>query len=236
MLDLATQSEKITFRAMAAHYAADDLFDLIPSLKLATVVVHRNKIFADAVWKRGHTMSFSKGYERSEEDDESVKGIKNVAEDDDAEDSNDQSGRVRHLGPEPDLDEILHENCQVPAPKRTGIIPWLNDVYKSSQGFELGDFDPSLLRSMLRKQSANWDNLALGYVGDIVCLVHEFTVALISALCKDQRVQSALMSVLMDGLIERYKKSIEYTKFILYVEKVGTPLTENHYFADNLEK
>ncbi len=236
MLDLATQFEKITFRAVAAHYAADDLFDLIPSLRLATVVIHRNKIFAHDVWKRGHTMSFSQGYERSEDDHDSVKEIKDFAEDDDAEDSDDQSDGVRHLGPEPDLDDILHEDCQVPAPKRTGIIPWLDDVYKSSQGFELGDFDPSLLRSMVKKQSTNWDDLALGYVSDVVALVHQFTLALISALCKDQRVQSALMSVLMDGLIERYKKSIEHTKFILYVEKIGTPLTENHYFADDLEK
>ena len=231
MLDLATRFEKITFLALAAHYGADDLFDLDLSLKLATVVVRRNTIFADNVWKIGHTMSFSQGSEIFKDDEDRVEETEDVAEDSDG-----KSYRVRLLGPEPDLDDILHDDCQVPAPKRTGIIPWLDNVYKSSRGFELGTFDASLLRSIWKKQPANWDDLALGYVSDIVFLVHKFTLALISALCNDQCVQSALMSILMDGLIERYKKSIDHTKFILYVEKVSTPLTENHYFADNLGK
>lgn len=247
LLNLATRFQSITLHALAARYGADGLFDTSPGLKLATAVVNRNSIFADDVWKKGHTMTFSQGSEVSGEDDaqgeDDDDAGSNDAEDNDdqsegtdAEDPDEHFYRVRHTGSEPDLDDILHDDCQVPKPKPTGIIPWLEDVYKSSRGFELGTFDASLLPVIWRKQSANWDNLALGYVSDIVSLVHGFVFALISAICEDQGVQSALMSVLMDGLIDRYIKSIDHTKFIISVEKDGTPQTLNHYFADNLEK
>lgn len=177
--------------------------------------------------------SMESGPSKDNEDDAAVEDQQLNDNDDDSD------GRlygVRHSKPEPELDDILHDDCKVPAPKPTGIIPWLDKVYKGSRGFELGTFDASILPSIWKKQSANWDDLALGYVSDIVSLVHNFTVTLLAATCEDQRVQSALMSVLMDGLVECYKKSIDHAKFILYVEKVGTPLTANHYFADNLEK
>ena len=216
---------------MAARYGADDFFDKMPALKLATAVVDRNIIFADDVWKRGHTMEFSEGSESCEDNEDRVK----KTEDDDAEESDDQFYRVRHTESEPELDDILHDDCRVPAPKPTGIMLWLNQVYKGSRGFELA-FDASILPNIWKKQSANWNDLALGYVSDIVSLVHNFIVKLLSAICEDQRVHSALISVLMDGLLERYKKSIDHAQFILDVEKLGTPLTANHYFADNLEK
>lgn len=192
-------------------------------------------------------MTFSQGIGLSEDNDDHVEEIEDDgaedcgaedydAEDYDADDSDEQSHRVRHTGPEPELDDILHDDCIVPTPKPTGITTWLEKVYKSSRGFEMGTFDASLLPIIWKKQSANWDDLALGYVSDIVSLVHNFTLALISAICEDDRVQSALMSMLMDGLIECYKKSIDHAKFILHVERLGTPLTANHYFADNLEK
>ena len=152
------------------------------------------------------------------------------------EEYNERSFSVRQTESQPEIDDILYENHTVPMPKPSGIVAWLNKVYKSSRGFELGTFDASLLPILWKKQSAKWDGLALGYISDIVSLVHSFTTTLLSAICEDQRVQSTLASVLMDGLIERYKKSIDHTKFILYVERVGTPLTANHYFAENLEK
>ena len=190
-------------------------------------------------------MTFSQGSEVSEDSDDQD-------EDYDAEEDDDGASRkisiddmledtdgqypVRHTGSEPDLDDILHDDRSVPMPKPTGIIPWLEHVYKDSRGFEMGTFDASLLSVVWKKQSDNWDDLALGYVSDIVSLVHRFIYALISAICDDQRVQSALMSTLMDGLIDRYTKSIDHAKFVISVEKDDTPQTLNHYFADNLEK
>lgn len=229
LLNLATRFQSVTLHALAARYGADGLFDKTPDLKLATAVVSRNTTFADDIWKRGHTMTFSQGSE--------VPGDNNDQnENNDTKESDEQSHRIRHTGPEPDLDDILHDDCEVPMPKRTGIIPWLEEVYKSSRGFELGTFDASLVPVIWKKQCANWDDLALGYVSDVVSLVHNFIFSLISAICEDQRVRSALMPALMDGLMDRYTRGIDHAKFIIYVEKEGTPQTLNHYFADNLEK
>ena len=183
-------------------------------------------------------MTFSQGSEVSEDSDDQDEDY-DAEENDDGDNSEliiDDQYPVRHKGSEPDLDDILHDDCSVPMPKPTGIIPWLEHVYKDSRGFEMGTFDASLLSVVWKKQSDNWDDLALGYVSDIVSLVHRFIYALISAICDDQRVQSALMSTLMDGLIDRYTKSIDHAKFVISVEKDDTPQTLNHYFADNLEK
>ena len=229
LLNLATRFQSMTFHALAARYGADSLFERNPGLKLATAVVNRNTIFADNFWKVGHTMAFCQKSEAS--------GNKNDQEKkDDAKDSDQQTHQVRHTEADPDLDDILHEDCQVPLPKGTGIIPWLEEAYINSRGFGLGTFDPSLIPVIWKEQSFNWDDLALGYVSDIVSLVHKFIYALISAICDDQRVQSALMSTLMDGLTDRYTKSMDHAKFIIYVEKDGTPQTLNDYFAKNLEK
>ena len=238
LLNLATRFQTVTLHALAARYGADSLFDRTPGLRLATAVVSRNETFADDIWKKGHTMTFSQGSEVSEDSDDQDEDY-DAEENDDGDSCEliiDDQYPVRHKGSEPDLDDILHEDCSVPMPKPTGIIPWLEHVYKDSRGFEMGTFDASLLSVVWKKQSDNWDDLALGYVSDIVSLVHRFIYALISAICDDQRVQSALMSTLMDGLTDRYTKSIDHAKFVISVEKDDTPQTLNHYFADNLEK
>lgn len=115
-------------------------------------------------------------------------------------------------------------------------MAWLEGEYRRSRGFELGTFDASLLTIMWRKQSANWDRLTKGYINDIICLVHAFTMDLLSIICPDHRVRSGLTSVLIDPLLERYQQAIKYGDFVMKVERVGNPLTLNHYFADNLEK
>ena len=144
--------------------------------------------------------------------------------------------RVRYKKNHAELEDITQEDSLIPLPKPSGIKQWLEEVYKSSRGFELGTFDASLLPIIWRKQSANWEALAVGYVEDIVSLVHSFTVDLLTKICKDTRVRQALHSILLDQLTDRYRRSIDHTKFLLTVERSGTPMTMNHYFADNLEK
>ena len=246
LLNLATRFQTLTLHALAARYGADSLFDRFSDLRLATAVVSRNETFADDIWKKGHAMTFSQGSEASENSDDQDEDD-DAEEDEDADNhglipddaleyTNGQQFTVRYTGSDPDLEDILHHDCSVPMPKPNGIIPWLEHVYKNSRGFELGTFDASLLSVVWKKQSEHWDDLALGFVSDIVSLVHKFIYALISAICDDQRVQSALRSTLMDALADRYAKSIDHAKFVISVEKDDTPQTLNHYFADSLEK
>lgn len=143
---------------------------------------------------------------------------------------------VRYETNHAELEDIMQENSLISPPKAFGIKQWLEEVYKSSRGFELGTFDPSLLPVIWKKQSVNWEALALGYVEDVISLVHSFTVDLLAKICEDPRARQGLLSVLLDPLTDRYKKSIDHTRFLLTVERSGTPMTMNHYFADNLEK
>ena len=109
----------------------------------------------------------------------------------------------------------------------------LKAVYLTSRGFELGTFDASILPIICEKQSANWDVFALGYISDVVSIVHGFTQDLLHALCKNERIRQGLNDVLLNHLLDRYEEGIEYKKVMLSVERSGTPLTLNHYFSDS---
>ena len=84
--------------------------------------------------------------------------------------------------------------------------------------------------------SENWNGLALGYISDIVCIVHDFITSLLSALCPDAKVERGLKHVLSEHLLARYRSGIDQAAFILRVERGATPLTMNHYFVDMIEK
>ena len=234
LLELATRFQAITTHALRAYYGADEVFDKSKALKLATQVVHRNAIFSDDIQHRGHTMEFSQeaGFTEKEEIEE------NATPEEDLDVSNDEEdcADVRYEEHDRELDDLMHDDTMVPEPKESGIKEWLAAVYKTSQGFELGTFDPALLPLVWKEQSKNWDILALAYIDDIIAIVHRFTVTLLSKICKDERIRRGLSSILHEELAGRYKKAIDHTEYLLKVERLGTPLTTNHYFADNLEK
>lgn len=261
LLELATQFQTITSLALKAHYGGDDIFDNTPTLRLATAIVSRNATFSDDVWQRGHAMAFHKDKDAKENNPSqspapfgspspfasqvlttfsstTAKSTNPMAEAPTStpHGSDHDLKSVRYEKNHAELEDIMQDDSLIPLPKVFGIKQWLENVYKSSRGFELGTFDASLLPIIWKKQSANWEALALGYVDDIVSLVHSFTVDLLANLCRDPRAGQGLHSVLLDQLTDRYKKSIDHTKFLLAVERSGTPMTMNHYFADNLEK
>lgn len=234
LLELATRFQTVTAHALKAHYGADEVFDESKALKLATRVVHRNAMFSDDVWHKGHTMEFSEcaGFavdEESSEDDPPM-------ESSEASDNEVNASKVRYEDHHRELDDLMHDHNMVSEPRESGIKEWLAGVYKTSQGFELGTFDPALLPILWKKQSRNWNTLAVTYIEDIIAIVHHFTVTLLSKICKDEGIRRALSSILLEKLVERYRKAINHTNYLLTVERSGTPLTTNDYFADNLEK
>ena len=234
LLELATRFQAITAHALRAYYGADEVFDNSKALKLATQVVHRNAVFSDDVQHKGHTMDFSQQASFTEK--EETEGDSTPEEDSDPGDEVEKYSDVRYEEHDRELDELMHDDTSVPEPLESGIKEWLAAVYKSSQGFELGTFDPALLPIVWKKQSKNWHTLALAYIDDIIAIVHRFTVTLLSKICKDERIRRGISSVLHEELAKRYKKAIDHTEYLLTVERSGTPLTTNHYFAENLEK
>ena len=78
--------------------------------------------------------------------------------------------------------------------------------------------------------------IAIGYIKDVISMAHTFIRDLLRIVCLDLRVREALMAVLMDELLVKYKAALDHVHFLLHVERTGTPATLNHYFTDNLEK
>ncbi|KAL8734518.1 MAG: hypothetical protein Q9166_001418 [cf. Caloplaca sp. 2 TL-2023] len=238
LLDLATHFQAMTNHALDARYGSDDAFDQTPSLRLATAVVDRNESFSNVVWRKGHTMEFKReardksATESAESDDDSdvqsSEGSASVPPD-----SGEDAMTTRYHSTPSELDDLLFDE-QVSAVPDKGIMKWLERVYRSSQGFEMGTFAAALMPIMWKKQSSKWENLALSYTSDVICITHTFICDLLKEICEDDRVRVALLSVMMDKLSERYKRAIRQAHFILQVERI--PLTNNHYFTDNLEK
>lgn len=257
LLDLATKFQEITSHALNAYYGRSSLFRENPSLRLATRIVDLNIAFSDDVWLKGHTMQFSKFTTKSDKQDQDANEDHDANEDQDAnegqdanedQDSNeDQDANVDISHPVsvegkleypefPELSNVIQGPWRCPAPRCDDILDWIGSTYRRSRGFELGTFDPSLLSIVFQQQSKKWDHLALGYISNVIRVVHSFTIDLLSALCPDERVRSSLWTLIADELLVRYEKAMSHTRFILRVERKGTPLTTNHYFNDNLQK
>ncbi|KAI4095376.1 MAG: hypothetical protein LQ344_001674 [Seirophora lacunosa] len=232
---LATRFQAMTAWAIEAQYGSDDAFDLNYGLRLATEVVNRNRSFSDDVWHKGHTMKFKQtpiapvcevSYETIREGPVPVviPDIPKPAMD---------PANTRETSNPPNLDDLLF-NERIHATPQDGIIEWLHDVYNESRGFEIGTFNASLVPIMWKKQSSKWKDLALGYTSDIISISHNYIHDLLEEICEDDRIRKNLLAIMMDKLIERYQQAIDQTKLILQVER--SPLTVNHYFADNMAK
>ena len=143
---------------------------------------------------------------------------------------------VRLFESHPDVEEFLPEASRVSEPHRDEIFSWLQDIYRESRGFELGSFNPILLGTILKEQSRKWQDLALGYIADIIVLTHTFVNDLLYEVCPVKRVREGIQSLLMEDLALRYKRATNHAEFLLEVNLNGTPSTLNHYFSDNLQK
>ncbi|KAL9011169.1 MAG: hypothetical protein Q9173_003963 [Seirophora scorigena] len=223
---LATRFQEMTAWAIEAQYSSDDAFDLNYDLRLATEVVNRNQSFSDDVRHKGHTMNFKQTPIAP-----GVEEIFDIAVSADTPEPAMEPTNTRETSNPPDLHDLLF-NERIHATPQDGIIEWLHDVYNESRGFEIGIFNASLVPIMWKKQSSKWKNLALGYTSDIISISHIYIHHLLEEICEDDRIRKNLLAIMMDKLIERYQQAIDQTKLILQVER--SPLTVNHYFADNM--
>ena len=220
LLDLATSFQKVVMLALEAKYGRSDLFDNDSTLRLATAVTSRNALFGNEVDSWGQEYQFNPFADNKTGSPVEIAG----------------ELEIRKIADPPELDEILHPQENLPGCRKECIIEWLKNVYHASRGFELGTFDSSILATTMKAQSSKWTKLALGYVSDIVSIAHNFIKRLLALVCVDERVTRELLSTLSDGLIGRYSTALDHARFLLDVERVGTPITLNNYFNENLEK
>ncbi|KAL3467221.1 P-loop containing nucleoside triphosphate hydrolase protein [Aspergillus heterothallicus] len=224
LLDIISAFQTITQNAKTINYGSHDHFDHSRELRLATLIVNRNEQFANDMDERGHLHHFEDVV-----DSEAAP----IAELDVQEENKPISNR--RLESCFDVKDILPGPADVLKPL-PNIEQWLKSVYTESRGFELGTFSPALLATTMKKQSSKWSTLAEGYMSDVVTIVHAFVVKTLEYACPNPTVRQGLLSRLMDSLLEKYTQAIEHAEILSQIERCGTPITLNHYFADNLQK
>ena len=236
LLSLSIRFQRIVSFSLDAKYGNDDLFDDEPSLRLATAVILRNSQFAAEIDDWGLEYRFSSTTDYNNDSQSKLEEIPPHTGGRDDESNVIGTLSTRKISDLPELDEILHEAEILPVCKEQGIAYWLQTVYESSRGFGLGTFDSSILATTMKKQSSKWTGLALGYVSDVVAITHTFITKLLASICADDHVTRELLSALMDGLMQRYAKALDQAQFLLGVERMGTPMTLDDHFNDNLNK
>ena len=136
----------------------------------------------------------------------------------------------------PELEDLVPEDVSYSLPENKNIMDWIGEEYRNARGFGLASIGPSILPTIWQEQSKKWEGITLNYISDIVSLVQDFVYRALAHLCPDESVRSGLWAVLQDQLIDKYRAAIGHVKFIIQVERCGTPLTTNHYFNENLQK
>lgn len=90
---------------------------------------------------------------------------------------------------------------------------------------------------MFKEQSKKWEEITIGYVSDVIVLVHHFIDQVLRQSCSDDRVREELWNNhLTEKLQASYHHAMSHAKFVLAVERGSRPYTLNHYFNDNLQK
>ena len=247
LTDISMNFQKIVTEALTTNYGRRDMFKDHSSLRLVTAAVNRSESMSTMLAEKGHTYRFEgqskNGFKVIEDSSELI------AEEAEATSSNppDSDGTLSGFKPSdsvsvrlypshPDVEDLLPDTSKIAEPKRGEVFTWLTGIYRESRGFEIGTFNPSLLSTILKEQSQKWQDIALGYVADIIVLTHTFVNDLLSQVCPVRRVRDGIMSLLTEELAAKYKTSIKHVEFLLDINLNGTPSTLNHYFNDNLQK
>ncbi|KAJ5796163.1 Dynamin [Penicillium psychrosexuale] len=229
LLDVITRFQDIVSQAMTTSYGTRELFDKEKDTRLATIVRNRMEVFKSDMEDYGLEYQFISKIsdipptlmegEEYQEDDCGIPVRKHMG-------VSDNSGAI---------DGILHEQEIVEKPTTDSILAWIEDQYRTSRGFEVGTFPSSLLCTIMNRQSGKWTDLALGYVSDVIEIMHTFILKVLGVICPDEQICDKLVSVLADELSKRYREAMEQAKLVLDVERMNI-MTLNDGFYESLEE
>lgn len=235
LTELSTKFQHLVDLTLSANFGTDSLFEEYKELKIAPAVVLRMEQFGKEMTQWGHKYSFDASKQHEDEAFDLKIGERKT-----------NHNRARYVPTTEfqvrkhttlnDLEDLLYSQTSLSCSSGEGTDEWLRQLHKNSRGFELGTFDPVILASAMRTQTSKWRPITFGYVSDIAVITHVFIKTALSCICANDRLQGDLYNFLVDDLRTRYTKAMEQVRFILAVELDGTPMTENHYFIDQLEE
>ena len=252
LIDISMKFQRVVLDALNTNYGRHKIFDDRPSLRLVTAAVNRSEAMAATFASDGHVYHFDS---RSTNGTKS-KDLANIVDSNFGDEftmettppsavNTDASGKsskeqgtisVRQFPGSTVVDDHLPSTAEVAKSQRGWILGWLRRIYRESRGFEIGTVNANLLATIMRDQSRKWENIALGYVADVIVLTNTFVHDLLHEVCPVRRVRDGILELLAEQLHARYEAAIKHVEFLLAVELNGTPSTQNHYFNDNLQK
>ncbi|KAI9736866.1 MAG: hypothetical protein M1818_005917 [Claussenomyces sp. TS43310] len=237
LLEMSKKFQDITNFALDAYYSRDSIFNDNPALRLATLSVERNGEFSDQVDKLGHMIQFEADQGMSSDVHSQISPTQSEIGSIRAESPISCTGLTKlDESSYQELSDLVQQDWDIPEPIEDGIIEWIGQEYRKARGFGLATIGPSILPTIWQEQSKKWEGLTMNYLADMIFYVHDFICQVLAHVCPDERIRSSLWSLLQELLLERYQRAVEHVKFIIEVERSGTPLTTNHYFNDNLQK
>ena len=122
---LAARFQEVTHAALNGHYTGDKIFKSGFGFKLITKIIKLNEVFANTVWKRGHTQHVGTTW-----DDEGESALGQGAE---------TIGFDIPLDRYPELSDIIcTERYECPKASKGPVLGLIREVYEANRGPELG--------------------------------------------------------------------------------------------------
>ncbi|KAI1942762.1 hypothetical protein LOZ66_001169 [Ophidiomyces ophidiicola] len=212
----------IVGQALVTDYGRNELFEQYPEFRLATLLVHREEEFGKTMIGWGQQYHFEEVNKESETDSDEKLACSEIKD-------------VRETENPIELEDILQDQEIVCEPQKK-FLEWLQGLYHQSKGFEIGTYSGSLLATVMRKQASKWRAISLGYISDVIVIVHEFITKVLDSVCPDKQVHSGLLEHMTDELTEIYKKTIQHVHFLLSAEFSGILRTQNQAFGEELDR
>ncbi|KAI0553324.1 interferon-induced GTP-binding protein Mx2 [Xylaria curta] len=234
--------QAVTRDALTAYYTGDRMFSNRHDLRLITRVVEASECYADEMLSNGHMRPFltdkNDGGDAVDEQCEHSSSGKPAIEETPSifEKQGIDFGAIAQDYPE--LEEIFDSwDGSKDDTNTCGIMDYIEGVYKSSRGQDLGTFGNGLLGTLFKEQSRKWEDITMEHMSVIIYHVHRFISEVVKSICPDPRVHEELWNgYLLEELMTSYRRAMDHAKFLLHIEREGSPLTLTHSFSQNIEK
>ncbi|KAM0321293.1 hypothetical protein ACHAQA_010191 [Verticillium albo-atrum] len=135
----------------------------------------------------------------------------------------------------PDLGRIILTDWTFEPPK-SGIMKWIEAVYRRSRGLDLGSLGHGILPSVFREQSAKWEMISKQYLSKIILLDHRFIMVALEVVCQDVHIRQNIASAISSDLCIKYEDSMNESTLLVNIERQTRPYTLNHYFNHNQQR
>ncbi|TRX98767.1 hypothetical protein FHL15_000109 [Xylaria flabelliformis] len=234
--------QAVTRDALTAYYTGDELFSNRHDLRLITRVVEASECYADEMLNNGHTRPFltdkDHGGDAVDEQLEDSSSCEPAIEDTPSISEKQGIDFSAIAQDYPELEEIFDSwNGSKDDKNMCDIMEYIEGVYKSSRGQDLGTFGNGLLGTLFKEQSRKWEDITMEHMSVIIYHVHCFISEVVKSICPDPRVQEELWNgYLLEELMASYRRAMDHAKFLLRIEREGSPLTLTHSFSQNIEK